>query len=247
MKTLLVEKPQETFREFIAGVRVATRSVIVHADSIPRAIEHVTNYHDDIRIAICTIERDPYEAIQFVKQVRSVTQQAMLAFPRILILTRESQPEWASDKFEKLGVDCFLRTYPDQIFEKLRLIQWQLRTKKYLPTLYVTRRQGYVVAAGFRSATDSADLLVGAKLRELIHYFAVHPNTEHTTGMLAEELGVSFQSAKMYVHRLREAVDQLQRDGKIPFEGRNVFLTEKRIGGFVYRLRANVVFIDGEQ
>jgi hypothetical protein len=247
MKTLLIEKPRDTFHEFIAGVRAATSSVIVHADSIPKGLQHFANRLNDIQIAVCTVERDPNEAIGFVKQVRSAAQQAMVSAPRTLILTRESQPEWASDTFEKLGVEQLLRTFPDQVFEKLRLIRWQLRLRKSLPTLYIRCRHDLVVAAGFRPANHLADLSIGGRLRDLVRYFGLYPNMEHTTRMLADELAISLQSVKTYMLRLREAVNRLHRRGMITFEGHHIFWTEKRPGGFVHGLRANVVFISAEQ
>src|SRR5437879_5287607 len=148
MKTLLIEEPEDTFREFIAGVRAATGSVIIHEDTIPRGLQRFASSLDDIHIAVCTIDRDPVEAIRFVKKVRSVAHQAMVSTPRIVILTREPQPEWALDTFERLGVDHLLRSSPE-VFEKLRLIRWQLRSKKSLPTLYIMRRHGHVAAVGF--------------------------------------------------------------------------------------------------
>jgi hypothetical protein len=247
MKTLLIERPGGAFHEFIAGVRTATECPIVHADSIAEGLRHFENGYNNIQIAVCTIERDPNEAIRFVKQIRSLAQQAMVTAPRTFILTTEPQPEWASDTLEKLGAEHLLRGFHDQIFAKLRLVRWQLRSKKSLPTIYITRRHGLVSAVGFRPTSHIADLAIGAKLRELVRYLGLYPTTEHTTRMLADELGVSMQSTKVYVGRLREAANRLYREGKIPCEGKDLFWTETRPGGFVHGLRANVVFIDAEQ
>jgi hypothetical protein len=61
-----------------------------------------------------------------------------------------------------------------------------------------------------------------------------------------EELGISLQTAKMYMFRLRKAADRLHRAGKIPGRGKDIFWTQGRPGGFVHVLRANVVFVDIE-
>lgn len=65
--------------------------------------------------------------------------------------------------------------------------------------------------------------------------------------MLADELGESRGSAKVYMQRLRASVDRLLRAGKIFLNSEDIFGTERRPGGFVHSSRATVVFAEGEQ
>jgi hypothetical protein len=184
------------------------------------------------------------QASRFISAVARFSAIGGIKRPLCVALSYTSQPPDVADRLEKLGLPLLLRTFPEQIVETIKKLQWQARRANGLPTILVQRRGGYITAvkAKYRGVTEN--LGVGPRLRALAGYLVVHPRTEHSTEMLADVLGISRVSLKEYFHRLRFAFDRIRQKLGTAMPGCDVFWTRRAPGGHVHGLKANAEIED---
>lgn len=197
-----------------------------------------------LKIVLITTGRNYDPALRLVRDLKELAVVNRIDCPSILILSLVSQGPQIAESLERLGAEYLLRRYSEPIIETVRKIQWRLRSNRSLPTIVIRRRAGHVAEIVIRNGLAENQLKVGPKLRKLVEYFALHARTEHTTQMLADALGVCRQSAKEYLHRLREAYDKAHAGKTVVLSGQQVFWTKRILGGHVHGVTAGFEIAD---
>jgi DNA-binding NarL/FixJ family response regulator len=240
---LLVEERTPSAAALASDLAKATHWQILFAESEDSAAQCISAVRGELKIVIMTIS-DRGTALRCIRRVRAEAAAARIACPRILVLSSVSQSPDVAFLFKKLGANYLLRSYPIQVIEIVKQIQWELRLKKSLPTIVVHRRDGHVQAVVIRMGPLEKMMKLGPRLRVLIEHLVLYSRDEHTTKMIADTLGICTVSVKEYMFRLRRAFDAALAGQNLGFRGDNVIWTKKRAGGYVHGIKANVEIED---
>jgi DNA-binding NarL/FixJ family response regulator len=241
---LLCEKSAHTTEVLRADLEREIGWRVLHAESLREASRYASTLRNRLRVVIVTTGRNSGETQHFIRQLRSASFANDVECPRILVLSLVVQGPEVAVAFEKLGAHYLLRAYSEQIVQFVKKFQWQGRAEKSLPTIIVRRFRGHVSQVAVQWSCLESQVEAGPRLRELAEYLAVHARTEHTTEMIADELGICRQSVKEYLLRLRRAFNQACEVASIGATGERVFWTRKISGGYVHGISANVVIED---
>ena len=65
-----------------------------------------------------------------------------------------------------------------------------------------------------------------------------------TSRQIAEELGISRSSVKVYLDRLRDEYDAKRSQSGVAVPGKHVFCSELHNGVWMHRLRAQILVLD---
>lgn len=246
MSILLVEPLPSAPDSLSLQVERATGWPVIHVPSFTEALQSLAVDSTNPRIAAFIIDHGGDEAFRFIKATTRISEIRGTERPLFLALSRASQPPEVAARLEKLGAQLLLRKYPEQILEAIKKLQWQSRTTKHLPTLLVRRSAGHISAVRVKYGASNHELGIGPRLRALVGYLVVHSKTQSSTEMLADALGISRQSVKEYLLRLRFAFDKIRPKLGTVLRGKNIFWTRKAPGGYLHGLKANTEIEDTE-
>jgi hypothetical protein len=244
MSILLVE-PASPNDSLCDQIERATGWPVIQARSFHEALQNLSGNSSTARIAAFTIGNDD-GAFRFIKATMKISMMRGTERPLFLALSCASQPPEVAVRFEKLGVQLLLRKYPEQILESIKKLQWQSRTTKHLPTIHVQRSSGHISAVTVKYGAQNEELGIGPRLRSMAGYFVVHSKTRSSTEMLADALGISRQSVKEYLLRLRSAYDRIRPKLGTVLRGKDIFWTRRAPGGYVHGLQASTEIEDIE-
>lgn len=246
MTILLIDpltSPAEPLKPIIEK---STGMTVAQVLTYREGLETLLATRQKVEIAAFTVNGNPEPTLRFIKAVNRLAATGRTLRPFLLALSITSQqPEFAA-RLDKFGIQLLLRKYPDQIVEAVKKLQWQARTTNCLPIITIERLGGQVVGVRVQHRGVTDRLCVGPRLRPLAAYFAVNRRTEHSTQTLADVLGISPQSVKEYLLRLRDAFDRIREKLGISLYGKDVFWTRRMPGGHVHGLKANVNIEDSE-
>jgi hypothetical protein len=240
---LLLERPTANLQQLITDLQTATGWRVRHVCSPPDTIRELCSTND-VKVVILTVDQTLEPVIRLIRQARFAAESRGYDQLGILVLSWIPQAASSLSLLEDLNVEYLLRRDTDQIVEKIRMAQWRMRIRRGMPTLIVRRRDGHAVAILAKGATALEELRVGPRIRSLAEYLVMNSRTSHSTESLADALGICRQSVKEYLFRLREAFDRVRVRMGIFTPGRKTFWTEKRPGGYVHGIRANIRFDD---
>jgi len=215
-----------------------------HVCSPAEVLSQISSQSEGFKIVVLTVDQALDPILRLIRDVRAISEGRGFDQVGILVLSWISQPAAAFSSLEDIGIECLLRRDPDQVTDKVRTMLWRMRTRKGIPTLVIRRRNGHVVGILAMNSKAAEELPVGPRIRVLAEYLAVNSRTAHSTESLADALGICRQSVKEYLLRLRKAFDMVRTQLGISTPGRNAFWTERRPGGYVHGVRANIRFDD---
>jgi hypothetical protein len=245
--SILLVEPPSAHDSLCVQVERATGWPVIHVHSFPEALQSLAVNGANARIAAFTLDDSGDEAFRFMKATAKISAVRGTERPLFLALSHASQPPEVAVRLEKLGAQLLLRKYPEQIVEAIKKLQCQSRTTKQVPTILVQRSGGHISAVKAKYRASSEELVIGPRLRALVGYFVVHPKTQSSTDMLADALGISRQSVKEYLLRLRLAYDRVRPKLGTVLRGKDVFWTRKAPGGHVHGLKASAEIEDTEE
>jgi hypothetical protein len=244
MSILLVEPPSAD-DSLCVQIERATGWSVTYAHSFPEALQSLAGNNSTTRIAAFIVDDDD-GAFRFIRATTKISVMRGTERPLFLALSCASQPPEVAVRLEKLGAQLLLRKYPEQILEAIKKLQWQSRMTKRLPTILIQRSAGHISAVRVKYGTSSEELGIGHRLRALAGYFVVHSKRQSSTEMLADALGISRQSVKEYLLRLRLAYDRVRPKLGTVLRGRDIFWTHQAPGGHIHGLRASTEIEDTE-
>jgi hypothetical protein len=128
------------------------------------------------------------------------------------------------------------REVPQAVYEEARLAFWKRATRRHETTILIDCRNGHhFLFVG----SPAAPVRLGMQLTRLA-VLLLSGSESYTVEFLADELGICRQSVKKYFFDLRRAFVQAQMQCAGPVL--ELFWMEKRPGGSVCGVRANVVW-----
>jgi hypothetical protein len=241
---LLVERLTERTTSLITALRKTIGWQVIHTQSDSEALVLIRTLRAELKVTLITIGRKHDRALSLIRRLNENASILHIPQPYVVVLSLVPEMPNLAVGFEKVGAHYLLRAYPEQIVEVVRKLQWQSRTDKALLTILLRRRAGHITTVLIRQSTVEVPVILGPRLRKTIEYFVLHPKTEHTTGMVADALGVCRQSVKEYLLRLRRALDRACVNGSLAWQGKDILWTRRIEGGFIHGIRANVEISD---
>jgi DNA-binding XRE family transcriptional regulator len=185
------------------------------------------------------VSEDTDEALRFPDRLRAFAAKDLIRYPYLIALGSEVLPPNFGAKCIELDMGFILRESTKQIHATVKAIYWRLRTKKRRVTIRVEYIRGRYVFH-LCGANGSNEMRLGVQLGKLLLMLA-RGGHFYTVETLADELGISKQSVKKYMKALRVAFDSAKEGLLISETSEDVFCMERRVGGTICELRANVV------
>jgi hypothetical protein len=120
-----------------------------------------------------------------------------------------------------------------------RVALWMRQTKKYRSTLRIDFDQGHY-SLHFCTSTAARQLRVSSRPTEMAATMARGLDF-YSVEQLADQLEVCRQTIKKYIFELREASLDIQRELMVPELDEDIFWMERRRGGTICGMRANII------
>jgi hypothetical protein len=171
---------------------------------------------------------------KIVESIRSRATGLPVLPPDIILLFHNSPPLLDTLKCRELGIMCMRRDFPQTVYEEARLVFWKRATRKYKAMIRVDYREGHhLVFAGL----PPTHVEMGSQLTRFA-VILLSGNGSYSLEYVADELGVCRQSVKKYFLDIRRAFARAQPQ----FDWDEIFWMERRPGGTVCGVRANVIW-----
>lgn len=247
MNILLIDKPNPSMESLKTPIEQATGVRVTQVSTIADGLKTLLVPQEKVGIVVFTISNNPNQAVPFIRMANRLGATGRIGRPLFLALSLTKQSPALAARLDKFGVQLFLRKYPEQVVEAIKKLQWQARITNRLPTVIIERRGGQTIGARVQYQGATKRLLVGPRLGPLATYFVVHRKREHSTQVLADVLGISRQSVKEYLLRLRSVFDQIRAKLGTTLRGKDVFWTKRTLGGHVHGLSVNAEIEDSEE
>ncbi len=239
MRALMVEQYSPATQVFIEGLNAATGCVVDHAQSIDEGLGVIRAKRPDL--VLVNLDQLRADAWSVAERIRHETTDAISKCPHIVVLSKMPRPIRDAAKCRDLQAVCMLREFWPPIYEEARVALWLRYTKKFRSTLRIEFAQGHH-SLHFCTNITSQQLRLSSRLAQMavimagrLEFYAVE--------QLADELGVCRQTIKKYMLELREASLQTQRELMISEPDKTIFWMERRPGGTICGIRANIVSV----
>lgn len=228
MNALLIEPYTPDTSAFIDGLHELTYCRVRHDETIEAGIQTMEQTYCDI--VLVTITSRSLAAPKLVEQIRTHAYDRHIRPPDVILLFNNSLPIPDALRCRELGAMSLRRDVPQAVYEEARLAFWRRAIRKHELTVRVDYRNGHhflFVGSSPVSVELSAQL---TRLAVLLF----SGNKSYTVEYIADELEICRQSVKKYVCELRRIFMEAC--------GHCVFWMEKRPGGTVCGVKANIVW-----
>jgi hypothetical protein len=196
----------------------------------------------DKRPSVMLVNLDEQEgkAWQVAEQIRSEARDALMKIPSLIFLSAQELPIEDVRKICKLHFVWMRREWWPAILQEVRRALWIREPQKMNSTLRFEHHQGhYTLHHCFDTA--SAQICVGFQPAKLAVVLG-GGRAAYTVEEIANILDVTRPTVKKYMWELREGDLLAQKQLQIVEPDRNIFWTERRPGGTLLGIRANIVW-----
>lgn len=237
-RTLLVERYSMEVQFFIENLNEATGCSPYYAQSLDEGLSTMK----ENRVSVMLVNLDEHEgkAWQVAERIRSEAQEAFMRCPYLIFISARHLPTEEVRKCCKLHAAWLLREWWPAIFQEVRRALWIREPQKMNSTIRFERHQGHYalyhcenmasahICVGFQPAKQAV-VLAGGRIG-------------YTVEEIADVLGVTRPTVKKYMWELRKGDLLAQKELQILEPDRNVFWTERRPGGAVLGIKANIIW-----
>lgn len=232
---LLIEPYTPETYQLMEGFHGLANCHVLHSPTVEDGLLTMERTYCDV--VLVSIGSQPPNASKTVEQIRLRAADILVRSPEVMLLFDKPLPVPDALRCKELGAMCLWRGFPQAIYEEVRLAFWKRATRKHAATIRVDYRNGHhLLFAG--SPPTRVDL--GAQLTRMA--VLVLSDCSCTVEFLADELGICRQSVKKYFLDLRLAFERLQTQCEVGARPDEIFWMEKRPGGTVCGVRANVIW-----
>ena len=211
-------------------------------NSIDGAHRFFETHRDSIGIIVKFLDEDPEKGIVFIREIEEGCRIAEIRCPHFLFLTPGHLSAAYNSRFRAMGAECLVFGFPKQLQATVRRMMFETRCSNGKATIIVDRSEGcarfYLLGPAKREMISH-----GPRLTGILNYLAINFGVEISTEKLAEIAGITVSSVKVYLQRLRAAIELAARNAGSPVPGQEVLCTFRKDGAFVHVLRARVLFI----
>jgi biotin operon repressor len=157
----------------------------------------------------------------------------------MILLKDEPQPAY-TDALERMGVRVFLRRHQEVIEQFARLLAWQLsRAQSRGPSFCLVYNDATDLTVFLRGRIQEVELAYGNRIATLFETMALNRHW-HTTRQIADDLGLSLTSVKVYLQRLRREYESKRRDAGVEISAHQVFQSVRMNGAWMHRFVGHV-------
>lgn len=193
-----------------------------------------------VPVMVINVDEQEGKAWQVVERIRSEARDALMGCPYLILLSARELPFEEVRKCWKLHVVWMLREEWPAIFREVRRALCIREPQKMNSTIRFERHQGHYalyhcegmasahICVGFQPAKQAV-ILAGGRIA-------------YSVEEIADILGVTRPTVKKYMWELREGDLLAQQQLQIVEPDRNIFWTERRPGGTILGIRANIVW-----
>lgn len=233
---LVVEPYTPATYAFIDGLHEATHCRVRHSETLEDGLRTMEQTYCDVLIV--TITSQLQSATRIVERIRSRAVDLLIRPPDIVLLFKDSFPVPEVQKCRELDAMCFRRELLHAVYDEARLAFWKRATRKYEVTFRIDYRHGHhFLFVG----PPAAQIVLGPQLTRLA-VLLLNGNESYTVEYLADELSICRQSVKKYFSELRRAFEGAFARSDIGGRIAEIFFMEKRVGGTVCGVKANVIW-----
>jgi hypothetical protein len=237
-KLAVIEPYSMEAQVFLEELNAATGCSPHYAQSLDEGLSMMK----EKRVAAMLVNLDEQggKAWQVVGRIRSEARDAFMRCPHLILLSARELPIEDVRKICKLHFVWMRREWWPAIFQEVRRALWTREPQKMNSTLRFEHHQGHYVLYHCLDRA-SAHIPVPFQPTKLAVVLA-GGLTAYTTEQIADTLGVTRPTVKKYMRELREGDLLAQRELQILESDRNVFWTERRTGGTVHGIMANILW-----
>ncbi len=236
MKTLVIEAYSAETQVFIEELNGAIGCNVYHAQSVEAGLQVLRDQHPDA--VIVNLDLLNVEGWRVVERIRCEARDVRIRCPYVILLSAKPRPLSDAAKCRELQAVCMFRDFWPAIWEELRVIFWMHQFRKFRSTIRVDFN-GASYSLHLCAGRSSTQMLVAARPAELAVLLA-GGREYYTVEEIADALGVCRRTVKKYMRELREASLQAQRDLLIPEPDTRIFWMERRPGGTICGVKANI-------
>lgn len=224
MRALLIESYSPGTYPFIEGLHEMTHCQVRHERTLDAGLLTMAQTFCDL--VIVAMNEQSSSASNIMERITSRAAELLIRRPYVILLFENSIPAPEALKCREMGAMCMRREFPMAIYEEARLASWMSATRKHDVTIRIAFRAGH---HSLYLGSSPVETSLSAQLTKLVAIL-VGGRESYPLEYLADELGVCRQSVKKYFFELRRAFG-------------DIFWIEKRPGGSVCGVKANVVWV----
>jgi DNA-binding NarL/FixJ family response regulator len=239
MKVLVIEQWTPRTQIFIEQLNRAAGCGVYHAQSLDEGLCTMKERHADV--IVVNLDEQEQEGWHVAEQIRSESLDAHMLCPYMIFQYARRILDEDARKCWDLDVACMLREWWPAVFEEVRKALWKRRKRRMNSTIRFQRHQGHYTLHHCKDMT-SAHICVPFQPVRLAVILAGGLGA-YTVQSIADDLGLCCQSVKKYIWELREGDLQAQRELNIIEPDRDVFWMERKAGGTLAGIRANIIWI----
>ena len=239
MRVLCIEKCSSATYPFIDGLHATTHCSVYHDESLDAGLCTMRQRYFDL--VLVTFEQPPTRAWEIVDRIQSCAKDLPIRCPQVILLSEKPLPVPDALKCRDLGAMSMLREFPQPVYEEAKLAFWKRATRKHDLILRIDFCNGHhTISLGIGSSFVPLEL--GTQLTKKVLILA-GGNESYPVEFIADELGICRQSVKKYMAESRHA--SIVAQGKLPVADpiKDVFWMERRPGGTVCGINANIVWV----
>jgi DNA-binding NarL/FixJ family response regulator len=244
MKILYFDANEILLPSFASGLQLVSGCEVLTVHSLEEGLQAARDNLASIHLVLVTLSSRPEYGLQFLRNLRELSDGMMFDCPRFLVLTSYPlslrYPGYLK-RFQVIGARCILHSDDEAAYEEVRQMMTDLRYCKSWPTLLL--HHGLLGTVSILAGPARAlHWNPGPRLLPLLVLLARSRQRGFSTGELANALAISVHSVKIYIQRLRQDFDRIRTELGIQMPGKDVVWTERRPGGFVHGLCANIIW-----
>jgi hypothetical protein len=237
-KTLMVERYSMEAQFFIEELNEAAGSSPYYAQSLNEGLR--TMKEKRVSIMLVNLDEQGGKARPVAERIRAEARNAHMKCPHLIFLSARELPIEDVREIYKLQYAWLRREWWPAIFQEVSRALCIREPRKWNSTIRFEHYQGHYalyhcddlasahICVGFQPAKQAV-VLAGGRIA-------------YTVEEIADILGVTRPTVKKYMWELREGDLLAQQQLQIVEPDRNVFWTERRPGGTVIGIRANVIW-----
>lgn len=236
MNALLIEPYTPDTYAFIDGLHHLTHCRVRHDETLVEGLRTMEQVYCDA--ILVTISHQAPNARSVVESIRRRAVDLVVRPPQVFVLSDKHFPISDAIRCRDLGAICMRRDLPQAVYEEAQIAFWRRVARKHDMTIRVDYRNGHHF---LYVGSPPVHVELGTRLARLA-VLLLSGNESYTVEFLADELSVCRQSVKKYFLDLRQAFIRAEVQFNIGRLADEIFWMEKRPGGTVCGVRANVVW-----